>query len=100
MDYEADYAVLEGAGRRAGNVAQDAGAALSGVRIDGVGAAVPGGTAGAVADRLDEAWRGNAAELNDALGSYATALATTASYYRSMEQSATDAVRGFFGGAQ
>lgn len=97
MDYEVDYAVLQVASSRATAIAGAAAAGLAELRIDGVGAAIPGGVSGAVADKLDQSWVGNAAELAEAFDGYAEALTATSANYRDIEDAATDNVTGFFG---
>lgn len=96
MDYEVDYAVLQIASSRATTIADAAATGLADLRIDGIGAAIPGGVSGAVADRLDASWVGNAAELTTAFEGYAEALTATSANYRHIEDSATDNVTGFF----
>lgn len=98
MDYEVDFGTLEAAGRRAGDVAQAARAPLSRMRIDGVGAAIPGGVSGAVADRIDDAWTRAADELGEGLARYAEDMSTTAANYRAAEEAAAEATSSFFGG--
>lgn len=99
MDYEVDFGILERSGQRAGMVAQDARQPLAAMRIDGVGAAIPGGLSGAVADGVDRAWRAAASEIGSGLDGYASALTATAANYRQAEQQAAEATRAFFGSA-
>lgn len=96
-DFEVNFAQLAQAGRRGELIAADARGPLRGMRIDGVSAAVPGGTSGAVADRLDSAWVAAARSLETTLDGYASALSTSAENYRAAEKAAADAVTAFFG---
>lgn len=98
VDYEVDFAVLQRAGARAADVAQTASTGLSQMRIRGVGAAIPGGLSGGVADRLDAAWQSNGREISEAISSYAESLAASAENYRAAEQQATESLESFFGG--
>lgn len=98
MDYEVDYATLRATGQRATLIAGAAASSLNGLRLDGVGDAIPGGVSGGVADWLDASWVEAAAELNESLAGYATALESTATNYRLTEESSTNALSNFFGG--
>lgn len=78
-------------------MAQDAARPLSQMRIDGVGAALPGGVSGSVADRLDRAWCEAAEEIGAGLSFYADAMGSTAANYRAAEAAAAKAASSFFG---
>lgn len=98
MDYEVNYATLAQAGQRAAMIAADAKQPLSQMRLDGVGAAIPGGVSGAVASRVDSMWTENAEEIGTALDFYSKALTSNAKNYQQVETAAAEAATGFFGG--
>lgn len=97
MDYEVDYAQLDRAGQKADGLASDVAATLTGMRLDDVPAAVPGGMTAGAASHVDGQWVESTQQISEALTGYARRMAETAVAYRKIEDTAATAANDFFG---